>query len=265
MKIISFDMDDTLLHDDLSISDYTLHVLKKLYQRGYFIVPASGRAQKSILPFVEKIGCVQYYISCNGAEVWDGTSHSLVSRETFSTELGKKIAAFGKKHGCYSQTYDGEYFYYSEQSHWADMYAAASMLRGQFVGDLENYINEPRAKILMMADAEKITVMLHEARELFKDQVSVTCSKPYFLEFNPLKATKGNALKIVADLCSVGMDDVCAFGDSLNDLSMLQTAGYGVAVKNARDDVKTQCKYHCLSNNEDGVAHFLDEMFLCGE
>lgn len=262
MNIVAFDMDDTLLRDDLTISEYTINVLHEMHRRSWTIVPASGRAQKSILPFVEKIGTVDYYISCNGAEVWKKDGHRLLNRECFSTEVGKRIAAFGKKHSCYSQTYEGDYFFYSEQSRWASMYAASSMLQGKYVGDLELYINEPRSKILMMAEPDRIAGMLTEARLLFANDASVTCSKPYFLEFNPLKATKGNALVFLSGLLGTDLSTSVSFGDSLNDLSMLTACATGVAMKNARPEVLAACREHCGSNNEDGVAEYLASHFL---
>ena len=104
--------------------------------------------------------------------------------------------------------------------------------------------------------------MLVEARGRFAGRASVTCSKPYFLEFNPPRATKGIALGFAADYLGIGIEEIVAFGDSLNDLPMLQAAGRSVAVANGRPDVKPLCDEICLSNQEDGVARYLAGHFL---
>ena len=107
-KAAAFDLDDTLLRDDLSVSDYTAGVFRRLTDTGFLLIPASGRAQLSMLPFVEQIRPVALYIACNGAEIWDGATDQLISRETFSMELGCEIAEFGKEFSCYAQTYEGD-------------------------------------------------------------------------------------------------------------------------------------------------------------
>ena len=256
-QAVAFDLDDTLLRDDLSISDRTVSLLRALSSSGVRIIPASGRAQQSMMPFLKRLSCADLYITCNGAEIRDGSSHELIHGEFFSAELGREIAAFGKKHHCYAQTYADEYFFYNEESVWAERYASASVLKGIHVGDLETFIQEPRNKILMMADDAKIASMLAEAGSLFAGRVSVTCSKPWFLEFNPLGATKGAALKQAAKLLNLDVSGFIAFGDSLNDLSMLQIAGRGVLMENGRRELRPLTDDICPSNQKDGVAEYL--------
>ena len=81
LRAVAFDLDDTILRDDLTISDYTVYVLRRLHSDGYCIIAASGRARLSMKPYVDQIGCVNAYISCNGAEIWDGPSGSLIRQE----------------------------------------------------------------------------------------------------------------------------------------------------------------------------------------
>ena len=260
-QAVAFDLDDTLLLDDLTISDYTIETLRILSLNGVHIIPVSGRSFRSMKPFVDQIACVIWFVSCNGAEIWNTVSGGLFRGEKFSVELGHEIAAFGKSWQCYAQTYDGEYFYYNEDSVWAERYAKSSMLKGKLVGDLEIFIQEPRNKILMMDDEKKIAEMLEAASIQFQGRVSVTCSKPWFLEFNPVLATKGNALQLIAEQLGLALSRFLAFGDGLNDLSMLQKAGKGVLVANGQKSLRPLCDDLCLSNQEDGVARYLRNIF----
>ncbi len=135
------------------------------------------------------------------------------------------------------------------------------MLKGVQVGPLGPYLREHEtSKILMMGEPEKIAEMLRDARKQFAGRVSVTCSKPYFLEFNPNEATKGNALRWCAEHFGFDMNCAVTFGDSLNDLSMLTAAGLGVVMENGREDVKKLIPTHCRSNMEDGVAQFISSL-----
>ena len=260
-QAVVFDLDDTLLRDDRTISDFSLDILHALARKGVRLIPASGRARMSMKPFVDLLQDVPLYICFNGAEIRDGKSGRVLYSELFSAELGREIAAFGNAHHCYTHTYGGSCFYYNMESEWSRRYAESSLLTGILVGDLEAFIREPGNKILMMDAPEKISVMLTEARNLFQDRVSVTCSKPTFLEFNPPEATKGNALKRATGMLGLRAEDCIAFGDGLNDLSMLEVAGRGVLMANGRPALRILADDVCGSNQEDGVAVYLKNLF----
>ena len=114
----------------------------------------------------------------------------------------------------------------------------------------------------MMDDPARIARLLEEGRRLFGDRLSLTCSKPHFLEVNPAKASKGNALRWLGEHLGFSTENAMAFGDSLNDLSMLTAAGCGVAMANAREDVRALVSATCQSNQEDGVARYIEQHIL---
>ena len=176
--------------------------------------------------------------------------------------IAHEVAAFAAARNVYCQTYDPSRFYYTMENEWAASYARLSSLEGQFVGDLTAFITTPVTKLLMMDAPERVARLLAEAHALYGDRASFTCSKPYFLECNPLKASKANALQWCADRFCFTMDELVCFGDSLNDVSMLQAAGTGVAVANAREDVLAMGFARCRSNAEDGVARYIEEHIL---
>jgi len=265
LNAVVFDLDDTLLRDDLTISGFTVRVLQALHSKGFHIIAASGRSQFSMKPYIDQLACVSGYISCNGAEIWDGVSHRLIHQELFSADLAVEIARFAEKHACYAQVYEGNCFYYNQHGPWADRYASATRLTGVYVGKLSEYIHEPRNKILLIDQEQKISDMYASALDQFSGRASVTCSKPVYLEFNPLNAVKGNALESLCAYLGIQPDDAVAFGDSLNDLSMLRRAGRGVMVSNGWEQIRPFCDDVCRSNNEDGPAHYLNELFLNGE
>ena len=252
-EAIAFDLDDTLLRDDLTISDRTVAALRRASRMGVKIIPASGRAYRSMVPHVDRIGCADCIISSNGAELWtkDG---SLLFRETFDPAFAREIARFGEEYDVYMQTYDAGGFCYNRPEGWETAYARATGLAGRCVGSLVTFITEPSSKLLMMADEALIAAMLADARSRFGDAAQITCSKPTFLEFNPIRAAKGIALQRAAEHFGFCMERTAAFGDSLNDLSMLLAAGFGYAVANAREDVREAVRRVCPSSMEDGVA-----------
>lgn len=271
IRAIAFDLDDTLLRTDLTISDHTVDVLAQASQQGILILPASGRTRDSMLPAVRRIGCADAFIACNGADVWGmpeggtilhGDDCPLLMQELLPVALAHEVARFAQERGLYCQTYSPDRFFYNVENEYATSYARSSSLAGECVGDLTAFIRQPVTKLLMMDTPERIAQLLDEARALFAGRAMLTCSKPYFLECNPLRATKGNALRWCAEHFGFRMEELLAFGDSLNDVSMLEAAGTGVAMGNARADVKAMGFPTCRTNDEDGVANYIAEHVL---
>ncbi len=262
---VAFDLDDTLLRDDLTISDFTIRVLRTLQKEGVHIILASGRSPYSMKPYVEQLGCVSACISSNGAEIWEVPSERIIRSIRLPEDLSVEIARFAEKHSCYAQVYEGSCFYFSQYGPWAERYASATRLTGIYAGRLSEFIHEPRNKILLIDDADRIASMYAEALALFRGRASVTCSKPIYLEFNPTDAVKGKALETACSFLGTDAEKAVAFGDSLNDVSMLQAAGLGVMVSNGWPEVMAYCDDICPGNNEDGPAQYLNEHFLNGE
>ena len=261
IRAIAFDLDDTLLRPDTSVSDYTADVLRRAASQGIIILPASGRTRDSMWPAVQRIGCASAFISCNGADVWT-PNRELMMQELLPVELAHEVARFAADRGVYCQTYSPDRFFYSMRNEYAASYEKSSSLQGEYVGDLTAFIRKPVTKMLIMDTPERIAMLYQEARQLFSGRASLTCSKAYFLECNPLRATKGNALKWCANHFDFDMSELLAFGDSLNDVSMLEAAGTGVAMANAREDVKAMGFQVCGSNEEDGVARYIEQYIL---
>lgn len=261
IRAIAFDLDDTLLRPDATVSDYTAEVLHRAAAQGIIILPASGRTRDSMWPTVSRIGCASAFISCNGADIWT-PDRQLLKQELLPVGLAHEVARFASDRGIYCQTYSPSRFYYSIENEYAVSYAQSSSLEGEYVGDLTEFIRQPVTKLLMMDTPERIAELYQEARGIFAGRASLTCSKPYFLECNPLRATKGNALRWCAEHFGFGMDELIAFGDSLNDVSMLEAAGTGIAMGNAREDVKALGFPVCGTNEEDGVARYIEANIL---
>ena len=261
IQAIAFDLDDTLLRADGTVSEYTVSVLRACRERGILIFPASGRTRDSMWPTVERIGCAEAFISCNGGNIWT-PDRQLLTEELLPVEAAHQIARFAREHSVYCQTYSPSRFFYSMENEYAPAYARMSSLKGEYVGDLEAFIQQPVTKLLMMDSVERIAELYAKCREQFGHIAAVTCSKAYFLECNPLRATKGNALTWCAAHFGFDMANLLAFGDSLNDLSMLEAAGTGVCMGNAREDVKALGFPVCATNDEDGVARYIEANVL---
>ena len=100
-------------------------------------------------------------------------------------------------------------------------------------------------------------------QEILKDKAVIFTSKPYFLEVMPPNSGKGEALLWLAKELKIPQKQTMAFGDSMNDESMIRCAHFSVAMCNGLDYIKDVAKYVTRkSNNEDGIADFLESFVL---
>ncbi|MEI3426634.1 MAG: Cof-type HAD-IIB family hydrolase [Christensenellales bacterium] len=261
IRAIAFDLDDTLLRDDRTISDETVSVLRRASEAGILILPASGRTYCSMAGFAKRIGCASRVICANGAVIAqpDGTTlHEL----TIPADIARQVARFAKERGCYCQTYAGDCFYYNQQGDYARAYAESSSLRGVYVGDLEQHLSAPTTKLLMMAPPEQSCADAGGGTSAVRRVRRADLLEAILSGVNPPLATKGHALSVCAEEMGFPLSQCMAFGDSLNDVSMLRAAGYGVCMGNGREDVKRMGFAVCGTNQEDGVARYIQRILF---
>ena len=124
IKAAVFDLDDTLLRDDLSISYYSIRVFRRLHASGFLFMAASGRTRMSMKPFVDQLACISLCIACNGAQVWIPATGEVLFQEEFPVELAREIARFGNRYHCYAQTYSDDMFFFNEYSEYSERYSS---------------------------------------------------------------------------------------------------------------------------------------------
>lgn len=264
VKLIAFDMDDTLLLDDRTIGQRTLRALRAAHEQGVKIVPATGRGKHSMWNYVEEIGVADAAICTNGAQVYDAQGNPVLE-SPIPLDIARRIAHFAKENGWYVQGYSATDYYFEKETDESRLYASLAGHQGLAVGDLESYIQEPPFKMLFVeTDMEKMKKLKEAAIPLFSSEVCLFVSKPFYLEITAPAATKGAAVLALAQHYGLLPSETMCFGDSGNDLSMIDCAGVGVVMGNATDDVKAHADLIAPTNQEEGVAQVIEQYVLQG-
>ncbi len=133
-------------------------------------------------------------------------------------------------------------------------------MRVEKVEDFLRDAPRPLHKCLMVGNPEKRAYWEEQMQGALKGMY-ICHSTPYFIECLPQGIDKGPALADLAAHFGLEMSEVMAFGDSTNDMSMLEMAGIGVAMGNAEENVKAVADYTTASNNDDGIALSLRTFF----
>ncbi|MBP9479687.1 MAG: HAD-IIB family hydrolase [Sebaldella sp.] len=126
--------------------------------------------------------------------------------------------------------------------------------------DLKDVEFEEVIKCMLVGDPKIVTETKNILEPKYKGKFYVTISKPIFLEITNKNISKGNAVKKLVEKLGIGLEEVAAIGDSFNDVSMLEVAGFSCAVGNANSEIKKIVDFVSSSNNDSGLANFIKEM-----
>lgn len=263
-KLVAIDLDDTLLADDLSISAQTIEAIQAAVTKGVVVTLATGRMYKSAVKYAKQINLNVPIITYQGAyikNVLDGEElYKRLVPYDYAIDILKRL----KEVFNAIQVYIDDELYVQKDNLYIKDYSRLTQVNYHVVDDLLETIdcrNLP-FKIIAIDDPDKILKMLKVFRELYKDKLNVNTSKPNFLEFSNIEASKGQAIKFLANKKNISMEEVIAIGDSYNDLDMIEMAGLGVAMENSHPRIKEAADYVTRTNNDHGVWEVFQKFIL---
>ncbi|MHD0397811.1 Cof-type HAD-IIB family hydrolase [Staphylococcus simulans] len=262
-KMIVMDMDDTLLNSENQVSPDTAKYLIDLQDKGYHVVLASGRPTEGMLPIARDLQLHKhdsYVISFNGSRTIRVKDGALEDEKSISKADFDRIVDYCRDNNMFVLTYHNGYIIYEGEHEYMNIESELTGLPMYHTEDLKAYIQNPVAKVLGVDYEAQIQARAHAFEGVFNDQIDVTTSKPFFLEFVPHGVSKGHALHALCEKVGIDISETIAFGDSMNDYSMMKEAGYAVAMGNARDALKEVADFVTLDHNSDGIVYALKKI-----
>ena len=277
IKLIASDMDGTLLNHNHKIPKENVELINYAKNQGIEFVVATGRAYYEALPALneENINCD--VISFNGGIVYDKNGNIISITPMLPKDLYYTIEIL--------KSFDISYQLYTKNTIYTksietDINAYIDLIRSNgydpdvehlraeaqqkldvgYITEVENielYLNEKEnPPIKIIAISNDISKLENAAKLLSENKsISVTSSGANNIEIMHKNATKGEALKEIAKIYGINLENAVAIGDNLNDQAMLDIVGYSVAMKNGNTILKEQAKYVTeKTNSEGGVA-----------
>lgn len=264
-RLFVTDADGSLFNSNSEISDKNKEAIKEVISRGVIFTIATGRMFSSILPYAYAININAPVISYNGALIKDIYTKKVYYYNPIQTEDAIFAIRSLKESGYHINLYIDDELYVEEITDRVEWYLSFNNVTVNAVGDLEEFLKRTgsvTAKIYALNDMKNPISIDTKVYDEISKKLTISTSGGGHLEINAKGVSKGNALKTLANMYSIKREQVVAIGDNLNDLSMIEYAGLGIAMGNAPDIVKIKADYTTLSNDEDGVAHVIDKFFL---
>ncbi len=234
-KIAAIDIDGTLLTPEKNISNGNRAGIERYIAAGGLVILASGRMYPSIHVYAEQLNLPKSNIilSYNGA-VAKTVGGQTMYLKPVPVEYGAEVVAYSSKNHLHLNYYFDDSLYVSELNQWSDLYLKRSGSSSIPVGDLSTLTNFAPTKMIIIDHATKIVELEAYFKNRYKGILHVTKTDDEYLEFMALGVDKGSGLAWVSQKLGVDQSAVSAFGDSYNDVEMIQWAANGVAMSNGR-------------------------------
>jgi Cof subfamily protein (haloacid dehalogenase superfamily) len=255
IRCIAIDLDDTLLKTDLTIDKTDQAAINRAVAAGVKVLLASGRMVQAIRPYAQLLGLDVPLIAYNGALVQEAVSGEILYHLPVPPQAAARVILLFQQHGIHLNAYINDQLYMDELTSWGLDYAANSRVEAHPVGDLNRILSTgPAHKLLGLGSVEQIDAMQAELEHEFNGALEFVKSKPNYLEILAPGVSKRKALQELTAGWGLARSEVMAIGDAPNDLAMLEWAGVGVAIGNARDSVKRAADLVVADHNHHGVA-----------
>ena len=260
-QLAAIDLDGTLLGSDHAISPGNAAAVRRAAATGAKIVLASGRQWETIDAFARKLGLppASPIIAYNGAMIRTHGGETWF-HQPLPTEAAQIIVHYCLAHGLHLNLYYDDTLYVQSDTHWGRTYQERTGTIPH-VTDLTRFDDKRPTKLLLIDTLVTTNRLLAYFQAEFGPSLYITKTEDEYLEFMDPDVNKGVALAHTAAHLGVTAAQCVAFGDSYNDLPMLQWAGLGVAMGNARAELKAVAGRIAPSADADGVGAVLDQLF----
>jgi Cof subfamily protein (haloacid dehalogenase superfamily) len=256
-KLIVSDLDGTLLDSSRNISLRTRKLIQEFISRGGIFTFATGRMESSIVKYFDYLGLTGPAIIYNGSKIVDVKKEEILFENSLDCNLAKAVLKISKEYPWDALLYMNKKIYVREVTSIIEEYMIKDGVECEAVPELHEFITLPPTKILIIGNPDYFQAYVEKVSKHMCCSINYVNSEHNYLEILPENTSKGNALKELARLLNIPMEQVVAIGDNLNDISMIEAAGVGAATANAHEEVKKAADFITKSNDEDGVAEVI--------
>lgn len=267
-KIFFTDLDGTLLNNKKEITPENTAAIEAARKMGHSIVVATGRSTVNMMLQLERLGLKQpgcYAITFNGSSVIKCDTGEVIRWESLDMDTVQYIFEEAREWGIHCQAYDEKETIAEKETPELIRYDKNNGGHSRLVPDVVKALEKEPPKILLadLCDREKMERFQEAHREVLEGKADSFFSCREYLEYVPAGVNKGSAIEWLCKYLGVNLKDTVAAGDAANDLSMIRTAGIGVAMCNGEPEVKAAADYVTTRDNEhSGVAEILEKFLL---
>ena len=282
-KLVAIDLDGTMLNQYGIVSQNTNEAIQKAQEAGMEVIIASGRPIDSIKTIAKEIKSEKYFISGNGAIIYDMAKNEIIYENTLKKQKALEIIKICEENSIYYNIYTEKeivakslqcnvLYYHKENANKEEK----NKTHINIVENVYDYIANRDEKIVKITICDKNQVIFksimrklkeldeievlevsHMSRKMIKQGTEEIPIEYFYTEISAKNVDKWNAIEFLKEKMNIKTEEIIAIGDNVNDKKMLENAGLGVAMGQSDPTIKKVAKQITTSNTEDGVAKFL--------
>ncbi|WP_289183335.1 Cof-type HAD-IIB family hydrolase [uncultured Dubosiella sp.] len=274
-KAILLDIDGTLLNSKKELTPRTKDALLKAQAQGCRLVLASGRPVNGLAGLAKDLKMDEYgglLVAFNGGMVLDAKTGEVLFERAMRVEESQAVLEHMKKFDVVVLVDHGEYMFTNDVFKTierdgkpfdvVEYEARSNRYRLCEIKDLAAFVDFPTHKILVAGTPSYLRAHAQEMAKPFDRKLNSMFTADFYYEFTAQGIDKAEALRQSLDKAGFAPKEAIAFGDAQNDASMLAWAGTGVAMGNAVPSLKAVADFVTASNDEDGIARYLEARVL---
>lgn len=256
IKMLVLDIDGTIYRKDFTASNRVKQTLQKLVHQGIKVVLATGRMYAATVSIAKELGLNTPIISYQGGLIKEfQNSDETLFKCTLCPEHVKKVIEILKEKKIHFNIYMNDILIVENDSETIRRYTDERKIEYKVVDSFNEVELRDINKILVIDyDTKKIENITNELNEIFKGELYIVRSTPTFCEIANKDATKGNAVRYLAEKWGIKKQEIMACGDQDNDIEMLLAAGVKVAMGNATENLKKIADFVTDTVENDGVC-----------
>lgn len=262
--LLCSDLDGTLLSTKSDVSEFTIAEISRIKEK-IKVILVSARMPKAMTYLQKRLGIEDQPLVCyNGALVLDG--ETVLASETIPVPTLKEIHQLAEIHALKIGLYYNDEWYVEVTSERVEKEIKYTKASPEFrptlttYNDWENRKITGAHKVMLMGSKASCDAIFSKLEEGYEHEIASYRSNDTLIELAPKSVSKLSAIQLL--LKDETLENVIAFGDNYNDIAMLKHVGCGVAVANAREEVKAISKYITTENTDNGVAKFISKHIL---
>ena len=259
-KLVVSDFDGTLIDSDDGIPVTTVAAIDEYRRSSGIFAVATGRVLKSVLEYTKDYFFIDYIVSLNGAYIYDVNKEKVIAKQKLTL---KAIRTLNKKYAnknliCYC-TPEAWNLYAGPLKEKDRLYDFQKIITNpmSFIDKNKNNIFKMEIHFSTKEEAVKACKEIKKMDLGVEGVVQIHTKKNYVVEITSVKVSKFLGVKKVQELLDIKNKDIAVIGDSYNDLGLMKSSYYKVAVQNACDEIKSKADYLTSSNDNRGVERFL--------
>jgi Cof subfamily protein (haloacid dehalogenase superfamily) len=241
-RLIVFDLDGTLVDDNLEMRAEDLEAIKEARSRGIAVTLATGRTFRSALPYIQKLSIDLPVILCNGAAIVEPKKSSILFQQKLHPRAAALMLANIEEADLDCLLYTDPLSDCPSVSRLTPFLADFILLEGLHCVEL-NALGEitrcnPPVKVQIVGYEEQRLLAFQRIVAERISEISILMTQSEYLEATAAGVSKGDALVRLGRILRIPLSQIVAFGDSVNDRELLALAGLGIAMADAPEVLK---------------------------